>query len=123
MATDEAVQTITIPASADLSTKQYELAVIDTSGQLAILASQGADADGVLYNDPNAAGVEGTLAFGGKVKVKYGATITAGDKLTSGADGRAETAASGDHVIGKAVVSGVDGDIGEMLIVSKHILA
>lgn len=123
MATDENVQIISVEASADLSAKQYELMVIDANGQLAAVASQGADADGVLYNDPAAQGRAGDLAYGGKVKVKYGATITAGNKLTTGADARAEVAASGDHVIGKALKSGVDGDIGEMLVVSKHILA
>jgi hypothetical protein len=123
MATDNSPQITTLPAAADYSAKQYCLAVVDSSGNAALLASQGADADGVIYNDPDAAGKELQLAYGGVVKVKYGDTITAGNKLTSGADGRAEVAASGDHVIGKALVAGVDGDVGSMLVVSKHILA
>lgn len=39
-----------------------------------------------------------------------GDTITRGQKVTVGADGRCEPAASGDHVWGTAEQDGVDGD-------------
>lgn len=53
-------------------------------------------------------------------EVIYGGTVTRGDWLTSDANGKAITAAPGAgvnaNVIGRAMVSGVSGDIGTVLL-------
>lgn len=47
--------------------------------------------------------------------VTYGGAVTAGDRLTAGTDGKAVAVSAGtDVVIGVAMVSGVDGDIGSV---------
>jgi len=49
--------------------------------------------------------------------VEYGGNVTYGDKLTSDSVGRAiATTTAGNNVIGIAMVSGVIGDLGEVLI-------
>lgn len=56
----------------------------------------------------------------GLADVLYGGTVTRGDQLTSDASGRAVTAApaagTNNRIIGIAAVSGVVGDIGQVLI-------
>jgi len=49
-------------------------------------------------------------------EVEFGGSITRGDWLTSDANGKAIPAAAGANVIGRAMVSGVVGDIGTCLI-------
>lgn len=62
---------------------------------------------------------------GGISDVLYGGTVTRGDLLTADASGRAVTAAPtvgvNNGVIGRAIVSGVVGDIGKVLIVPSQI--
>jgi hypothetical protein len=56
----------------------------------------------------------------GVADVLYGGAVTRGDLLTSDANGRAVTAAPGagvnNNVIGRALISGVLGDIGQCII-------
>lgn len=124
MATEQLVQTISLPVAADYSTTgQYLFVGVNSSGQAVKIASQGADAIGVLQDNPGAAGYVGVVAIGGICKVKAGATIAAGNKLTTGADGRAEVAATGDFVVGWAISGGADGEIIEMLLTHQDISA
>ena len=53
----------------------------------------------------------------GVVAVEYGGNVTRGDLLTSDGEGKAVTvSATGHRVIGVALATGVDGDIGRMII-------
>lgn len=52
----------------------------------------------------------------GIAAVRYGGTVVRGQKLTSDADGKAVAAKDGEQVIGTAEVSGVEDDIGSVLI-------
>lgn len=56
----------------------------------------------------------------GVADVLYGGTVTRGDQLTSDASGRAVTAApaagTNNRIIGVAMVSGVVGDVGQVII-------
>ncbi|MHA1859159.1 MAG: capsid cement protein [Candidatus Thorarchaeota archaeon] len=117
MATENNVIAIPLPVAADYSTTgQYLFMGINSSSQAVLIASQGADAIGVLQDNPNTAGHVGRVAIHGMCKAKAGATITAGAKITSGADGRVETAASGDRELGWAVTGGADGEIITILL-------
>jgi len=53
---------------------------------------------------------------GGSADIEYGEPIKFGDKLSSDAEGRAVVAADGERVIGVALLKGIKGDIGEVLI-------
>lgn len=112
--------------AADLSAKQFYLGACDSSGLLALASSAGQDVDGVIYDNGGLSGRVVSVANGGTVQVILGGTVTAGDKLTTNSSGKAVTAAGarvdstvssatdpliGPFVFGKALASGVSGDI------------
>ena len=65
---------------------------------------------------PTAAGQRVDIVMTDVTEVEYGGNITRGDLLTSDAAGKAVVAATTNNVIGMAMVSGVAGDIGSVLI-------
>lgn len=112
-----------LPASGDLSASQFCAVVIDANGRLALPSAGGAIA-GILYTKPAAIDRAGEVYGPGSGirKAKYGGTITAGDILKVASTGKFLTASAGDIAAGAAValavVSGVDGDIGAVLVFS-----
>lgn len=119
----ELEQVVSLPANADLSTKRYYIVDINSSGKVVTQSSAGGRAVGVLNNKPSAADEAAAVQIGGVAKVILGGTVTAGDNVQSDANGKGITAASGDSVLGIALTSGVSGDIVNVLITSRHILA
>ena len=110
-------QTVSIPASGDLSTKQYFLGTIDSNGQVAVTGAAAA-ADGVIQNDPAAQGrATSLLSTRGSVsKVVAGAAVSAGAALEADSSGRVVTRSSGVRV-GKALEpAGAAGDIISVLL-------
>lgn len=95
MATEEAMQCITVPASTDLSSYQYCGVYINSSGQLA-LAGEGVAAIGILQDKPAAQGRAGRVCIGGRSKVKAGATLAPGARFSFGSSSTAIAVGSGD---------------------------
>lgn len=114
MAVNNAQTLITVPASGDLSSSQYLFMTINSSGQAAA-TGDGAAADGVLQNDPAASGREAVIATAGRVKVKLGGTVAAGDDVASDTNGKAVSAATGDVILGKCVEGGAVNNIGSII--------
>jgi hypothetical protein len=85
MAQVQSVTTVTYPAAADLSTHQFKLAQVNSTGQAALIASQGVRVDGVIANKPTAAGQPCELQVAGLVKAIAGAAITPGAEVMSNA--------------------------------------
>ena len=56
------------------------------------------------------------IARSGIADIEFGGNVTRGALLTADANGKAVAAAAGNRVIGLAEVSGVDGDIGQVLL-------
>lgn len=105
----------TITAAADYTSSQYFCGVIDGLGTFTRGSVIGARADAVLQNDPNT-GETALLRFEGITKVRYGGTVTVGDELIMAASG--EVVSMGNtpgNVLGVALQSGVDNDIGTMM--------
>lgn len=97
MAYEERLQCVSRPANADLSALQYTFVALNSSGNVIAPTGQGAAAIGVLQNKPDAAGKVAEIAISGVSKLKLGAdSLAAGIEVTTGADGQAEAAASGD---------------------------
>lgn len=121
MATVQNQEFISIPANADLSTKQYFFVkVTNNSGTgRAAVAGAGERVLGVLDNAPDAAGKTARVAAkrGAQVKVSAGGSITAGNEVTPDASGEAVVAGTGDVVAGIAQNSAVDGDVVEIILV------
>lgn len=91
-----------VPAGSDLSTKQYFLVTINSSGELA-LTGDGAYASGVLQDKPAAQGRAGAIVTQGETRVSAGGAFNAGELLASDANGQAVNAATNDAVIGQAL--------------------
>jgi len=124
MGKQEILGTITLPVAADYSTTGiYRFVDVNSSGQAVLVAGAGLEGIGVLENDPSAAGMAGTVAVSGKVKVYAGGTVAAGAWVQSDANAAGITAASGDYVFGKCVDGGASGELIEVLLVSPHKLA
>jgi hypothetical protein len=127
MSFEQNVVTISMVTAADLSAKQFYLGVVNSSGLLALASAAGQEVDGVIYDNGGTSGRVTSLAVGGTVQVILGDTVTAGDKLTTNASGKAVLATTaitntsdggsatdpliGSYVFGKALASGVVGDI------------
>lgn len=110
MATSDNLKCVTMEAGADLSTKQYYFVSLASDGQVDP-TGDGASAEGVLQNDPSAAGQPATVAIDGISIVVAGAAIARGALVASGSAGKAKTAASGNRVLGIAMeAASADGD-------------
>lgn len=125
---------LSLPAAADLSTKQFYAVDINSSGQAALCAAAGARVIGILYNDPDATGEMAAVMplAGRKAKAIAGDTLTMGDLLATNASGKLVTAVKGtvdtsdttgaaadpligSYIVGVALESAVVGDIFQFL--------
>lgn len=115
MARTDMEMCVTLEAGSDLSSSQFAFVAIAADGQID-LAGDGAYADGVLANDPAAAGRAAHVVIGGVTRVKVGAGgVTAGGAVASNASGLAEGAASGDVILGTALATGSSGEVVSIL--------
>ncbi len=111
-------------AAADLTGQQYHFMQIDTDGLVDIASGQGEVMDGVLQNEPAAAGEAATIMVNGVSKIVAGEPIGDGILCTSGTDGRCEIALTGDIVLGKTLEAGGDGEVIAVLLYGggSHVL-
>ncbi len=105
-------------STADLSAEPYVVVAVDLSNDNSVVLAT-ADTDpivGVLQNEPKA-GEAALIRFIGTTKVVLGGVVARGDAVTTNATGEGvTTAVAGTAVIGKALDSGVAGDIIEVLL-------
>jgi guanyl-specific ribonuclease Sa len=74
-------------------------------------------ASGIDLSDLVATGGPVDMATEGIAHVEYGGNVTIGDRLTATTDGKAiVTTTQGQRIIGQAMMSGVDGDVGSVQI-------
>lgn len=117
MAFEVNMQTISVPASTDLSTKQFFFGSVNSSGQVAVTGAAAA-ADGVIGNKPDAQGRACALASvpGQVARVQLGGTVANGALLEADANGKAVTQSSG-KILAKALSAGVANDIIPALLI------
>lgn len=109
-------QCVTLEAGQDLSASQYFFVAVAADGQVDP-AGDGAYAEGVLQNDPSAAGRAASVQISGISKVVAGGAVSVGDAVASTAAGKATTAATGDIILGTALEAATaDGDVIAVLI-------
>ena len=114
MSRSEKMIPISLEAGADLSAKQYFFVAVSADGQIDP-AGDGAHADGVLQNNPSAAGRVAEVAIGGVVEVICGGVVTRGGPVASDTNGEAVNPASGDVILGTALETGADGSVISMI--------
>ncbi len=94
----------------------HRLVKFGTADDAIVIAAAGADAIIGVNDLAVAQGEVASVVMGGVAIVEYGGTVTRGALLTSDASGRAVAAATTNRVIGVAMVSGVVGDLGSVLL-------
>lgn len=116
MAYENLGKVVNIFAAEDLSAKQFRFVKLNSSGK-ATLSSLGADAIGVLQDDPDALDKAAAVMIGsGITKVVAGAATHAGFGVMSDSTGRAVDSATGDAVLGFFLeAASAAGDIVSML--------
>lgn len=112
---DDSLKCVTMEAGQDLSASQFCFVTLASDGQVDPTGA-GAVADGVLQNDPDAAGVAATVAIAGISRVVCGGNITLGALVTSDAAGKAVAATTGNEVAGRAMAAGSAGAIIPVLL-------
>lgn len=89
-------------------------------GQVLQAAAVGDKIVGVTTDIDAAINERCDVIFGGEAEVVFGGAVTRGDLLTTDANGRAVTAApaagTNNRIVGIALVSGVLGDVGRILV-------
>jgi len=114
------IRTRSMNTAADLTNKTYYLVNLDTvNDERVALAADATKFPFVLTEEANGSSTVATvtIAIGGRVKVKLGGTVSAGDKLTSNGSGLAITTVTNkDHYGLMALHNGVSGDIIEALV-------
>jgi hypothetical protein len=98
---DVSVYDQSFKTATDLSAKTGYFVKMSADLTVAI-CGDGGKAVGVLQNDPDS-GETATVRCFGRASVYVGEAIDFGDKIASDADGKAATAATGDHVLGLAL--------------------
>ena len=121
MSVDNRKTTLSLPTSADMSANQFKIVKLTSTGT-ALANATDLNQIGVQQDKPAAAGLPSCVAISDVSKVKYGGAVTAGDRLTSDASGLAIVATTGKQVVGIALVSGVSGDIGSMVISPRGVV-
>ena len=98
-------------AGADLSTKQYYVVKVNTSGAIILAAATTDRPLGVLQNNPTS-GKTASVMTSGVTKVVASAAIAIGDRVMCTAAGKVATATSTNYAFGTALVAAAaDGDI------------
>lgn len=116
MAFQDLGKTISRPAAADHSSNQFKFMKIDSNGRAALCDTIGERVDGVLQDKPSAIGQAGSLMVGvGVTKITLGATLSAGDLVTTSAAGVAVAAQSGYSPSGKLLEGGVATNVVAMI--------
>lgn len=105
MAYEEALTNISLEAGQDLSAKQYFFVTQAANDGQVDPTGDGLMANGVLQNNPDAAGKAATIAIAGVTKISTSAVFARGDFLASDANGEAKTAVSGNYILAKALSS------------------
>lgn len=106
---------ITLDASAEVAGRR----IVTLTGDDYEAAQASAASDALIGISTETGAPDGgrlDVIIDGVSNVEYGGTVAAGDPLTADAQGRAITAADGDNVVGRALIAGVSGDIGSVII-------
>lgn len=111
-----------LKAAADLSTKQYYIVLISAADKVN-LCGNGGEAIGILQNKPAADGRSAQVRTMGISQIEWGATVAAGARVMSDANGEGITATAGKKFIGRAIEGGDVGDRGTILMEHGYVPA
>lgn len=113
-------QVISFTAGADLSSNQFYLLKLNSSGNAVLATGAGSPLIGVLQNKPEN-GEAAEVMVAGVAKVIAGATIDEADIITANASGKALSVTTksltfSGYAIGQAITAGATGEYVSVLI-------
>lgn len=95
----------------------YRIVATGTDDDTVIQASEGSQGlIGVSTEVSTSEGGRADVVHNGASPVEYGASVNYGDPLTADAAGKAISAQPGDRIVGTAMCSGINNDVGLVLI-------
>ena len=106
MAYEQSLLTVTIPVNQSFASLQYTFVQVNSSGYLIPPSGQGVICDGVIQDDnpyTGSANTGSSVGISGISKVVSYGTVTAGDLVMTDASGRAITATTTNHILGRAL--------------------
>jgi hypothetical protein len=111
---------ITLPAGADLSTKQYFFVKVNSTGQAVLCAAATDKPIGVLQNSPISGG-EASITVVGGTKVVTSAACDEGTVVGTDSDGKAAPYVAGvdttKFIVGSVILaSGADNELATVLV-------
>lgn len=116
MSGNEAIETISVPAEADLTALQFTAVRWGTGKQIVSATANSAPVLGILQNKPNT-GQAGCVAISGIAKAKAGGAWGSGDALTPTTGGALIATTSNNHfIIGYAHEDAASGDVAQVRI-------
>lgn len=114
------IVTMTVTIDTNLTDKEYYLVNLESTGEKIVNLAAGATAFPFVLaegGDGSTTPLKGSIVLSGRVKVKLGGTVAAGDKLTSDGNGKAVTTVTDHNHYGFiALEDGVSGDIIDALV-------
>jgi len=121
MSTDYAENKITMKAAADYSAaaNKYKFIYVSADNTATVCAATGAQAIGVLYNNPTAAGEEAIIALGPVVKIQADAAVAVDALVGTSADGQAVTKSAADDLVFGIALTAASA-AGEIIEVIRH---
>lgn len=96
--------------------ERHRIIALGTEDYQAVQATSPSNIIGVTTETGAPAEGRVDVILDGVATVEYGGTVTRGDFLTSDANGCAVTASAGDEIVGRALISGVSGDYGSVIV-------
>ena len=121
MAIEVPILPFSFTATADLSGKQFYCVDLDATNATSNLANvvvasvAGQKVLGVLQNKPIAGQTANVMLYG-ITKAIAGGTVTQGDLVTTDANGKVVTAATGNFILGRALESAAAGGVFSVLL-------
>lgn len=103
MAFESSLLTVSVPVNQSFASLQFTFVQINSSGNLIPPSGAGVICDGVIQDDNPNIGMASELGLVGISKVVTGAAVTEGDLVMTDSSGRAVTATSTNHILGRAL--------------------
>ncbi|SRR5665213_1772005 len=112
MAHNESLRKYSFPVAANEALQQYKFGAVNASGQFAVCTASTQAPDGILQDDPGTTGFLSSIGYCGISKVLVGAAgITVGDEGMTDTTGAVTTQTAANLGTGRALYTGVSGDI------------
>ena len=110
---------ITLPSSGDLSSYQFHIVTLNTSGNVKLAADPTSAVEGllgILQNKPKVAGEGAVIRIGGVAKAMGGEGVAPGIWVTAKSDGHIIAASADESVVGFTLATAVSGEVHEIVV-------